>query len=164
MSSAEYPAKFAQLKEKMGPMVQYALGSFIQSLQQNQGIEQYLQSLGTACHVYVGTGLGEITVQHTESLAYDRSLRRWNEFWASPERCSALREHQGGDTDPTAPTDPSSLPIGSEEWIDAKHVWEQYWAVKSDALATYLAEAADIQSEAVPPSSGDSCRAPTWSW
>ena len=34
------PAKFAQLKDKMGPMVQYAIGSFIQSLQQNNGIEQ----------------------------------------------------------------------------------------------------------------------------
>ncbi|MEA2462657.1 MAG: 3-oxoacyl-[acyl-carrier-protein] synthase, partial [Acidobacteriota bacterium] len=52
------PAKFAQLKDKMGPMVQFAIGAFIQSLGQNPGLEQYLQSLGTQCHVYVGTGLG----------------------------------------------------------------------------------------------------------
>ena len=43
------PAKFAQLDDKMGPMVKYAIGAFIQSLGQNPGIEQYLQSLGTRC-------------------------------------------------------------------------------------------------------------------
>lgn len=32
------PAKFAQLKEKMGPVVQFAIGAFIQSLAQNPGI------------------------------------------------------------------------------------------------------------------------------
>ncbi|HEX8151504.1 MAG TPA: beta-ketoacyl synthase N-terminal-like domain-containing protein, partial [Thermoanaerobaculia bacterium] len=148
------PAKFAQLKDKMGPMVQYAIGAFIQSLNQNPGIEQYLQSLGTKCHVYVGTGLGEITVTHREALVYDKALRRWNEFWAAPERCAALREHLKTPTDPAAPPAPSSLAIGSEEWIDAKHEWESYWAAKSDALAEYLAEAADIQAEPVPPSSG----------
>src|SRR5439155_1462948 len=62
------PAKFAQLNDKMGPMVKYASGSFIQSLKQNPGIEQYLQSLGTKCHVYVGTG-----------------LRALNKKWGCPE-------------------------------------------------------------------------------
>lgn len=148
------PARFAQLKEKMGPMVQYAIGAFIQSLSQNPGIEQYLQSLGTKAHVYVGTGLGEITVQHESSLAYDRAIHRWNEFWAAPERCAALRAHVDGSADPAAPRDPEEFPIGSEEWIDAKHAWEGFWAAKSDALQEYLAEAAAIQAEPVPPSSG----------
>jgi 3-oxoacyl-(acyl-carrier-protein) synthase len=85
------PAKFAQLKDKMGPMVQFAIGAFVQSLRQNPGIEEYLQSLGTKAHVYVGTGLGDITVAQTEALAYERALRRWNEFWAKPERCAPLR-------------------------------------------------------------------------
>jgi 3-oxoacyl-(acyl-carrier-protein) synthase len=148
------PAKFSQLKDKMGPMVQYAIGSFIQSLTQNPGIEQYLQSLGTKCHVYVGTGLGEVTVTHQEALNLDRAQHRWNEFWAAPERCSALRQHQSGDTDPNAPADPSTLPIGSEAWIEGKRDWETYWAAKSDGLASYLSEAAAIQAEPVPPSSG----------
>jgi 3-oxoacyl-[acyl-carrier-protein] synthase II len=149
------PSKFAQLREKMGPMVQYAIGSFIQSLQQNDGIEPYLQSLGTRCHVYVGTGLGEITVQHEQSLRYERALRRWNEFWAAPERCAPLRLHREGTAvDPGVPVDPNAMEIGTEAWIDAKHEWESYWAAKSDALASYLAEAAEIQAEAVPPSSG----------
>ncbi|MBV8516224.1 MAG: beta-ketoacyl synthase [Acidobacteria bacterium] len=148
------PAKFAQLKEKMGPMVKYAIGAFIQSLGQNPGIEQYLQALGTRCHIYVGTGLGEITVTQAEALGYDRALRKWNEFWAKPERCSALRKHLEGETDASAPANPADAPLGSEAWIDAKHAWEAHWAAKSDALAEYLDEARAIHGEPVPPSSG----------
>jgi 3-oxoacyl-[acyl-carrier-protein] synthase II len=148
------PAKFAQLKDKMGPMVQSCIGAFIQSLTQNPGIEEYLQSLGTKAHVYIGTGIGELTVTATEALAYDRAFRKWNEFWATPERCSPLRAHIGGQHDPAAPQDLKEFIIGSEDWIDAKHVWEAFWAPKSDDLIQYLAEAADIQSEPVPPSTG----------
>ena len=148
------PAKFSQLKDKMGPMVQYAMGAFIQSLNQNPGIEAFLQSLGTKCHVYVGTGLGEMTVQHEQSIVFDRAMRRWNEFWAAPERCAALRAHRDDDGATDAPVDPSTLTIGSEAWIDAKHAWETYWAEHSDALREYLAEARSIHGEPVPPSSG----------
>jgi 3-oxoacyl-[acyl-carrier-protein] synthase II len=148
------PAKFAQLKEKMGPNVQFAIGAFIQSLHQNAGVEEYLQSLGTKCHVYVGTGIGDITITQEEALRYERALRRWNEFWAAPERSSLLRRHLAGEIDPAAPPDPGKLRLGTEEWIDAKHAWETYWAEKSDALADYLAEAREVHSEPVPPSSG----------
>ena len=148
------PAKFSQLKDKMGPMVQFAIGSFIQSLGQNPGIEQYLQSLGTKCHVYVGTGIGDITVTNEQALVHERALRRWNEFWAAPERCPALRAHVDGQRDPAAPRDPEDLPVGSEAWIEAKHDWETFWAARSDALRDYLIEAAQIQAEPVPPSSG----------
>ena len=148
------PAKFSQLKDKMGPMVQYAIGSFIQSLTQNPGIEQYLQSLGTQCHVYVGTGIGEVTITNQEALNLDRAQHRWNEFWAAPDRCAALRRHNAGDLDADAPVSPSSLAVGSEAWIEAKRAWEAWWAEKSDGLASYLKEAAAIQGEPVPPSSG----------
>ena len=148
------PAKFGQLKDKMGPMVQYAIGSFIQSLTQNPGIEQYLQSLGTKCHVFVGTGLGEITITHEQALVYDRAQHRWNEFWAAPERCAALRAHREGTPDANAPRDPSEGTIGSEEWIETKYAWEEFWARKSDALQQYLAEAREIHGEPVPPSGG----------
>jgi 3-oxoacyl-[acyl-carrier-protein] synthase II len=148
------PAKFSQLKDKMGPMVLSCIGAFIQSLRQNPGIEQYLQALGTQAHVYIGTGLGEITITAAETLAYDRAFRKWNEFWAAPERCAPLRVHQEGHPESDAPPDPQELTIGSENWIDAKHAWEAYWAGRSDDLARYLKEAAEIQSEPVPPSSG----------
>jgi 3-oxoacyl-[acyl-carrier-protein] synthase II len=148
------PAKYAQLREKMGPMVQFAIGAFIQSLDANPGIEQYLQSLGTKCHVYVGTGIGDITVTQTEAVRYERALRRWNEFWAAGERCAPLRAHLEGNLDDAAPRNPGELAIGSEAWIEAKYEWEAHWAEKSDALTTYLAEAREIHAEPVPPSSG----------
>ncbi|HEX9164117.1 MAG TPA: beta-ketoacyl synthase N-terminal-like domain-containing protein [Thermoanaerobaculia bacterium] len=148
------PAKFPQLKDKMGPMVQFAIGAFIQSLEQNPGIESYLQSLGTKCHVYVGTGIGDITVTYEESRRLDRAVNRWNEFWSSPERCSALRAHDGGHPDPNAPRDPSTFEIGSEAWIEAKRDWQRYWAERSDALTEYLAEARAVHGEPVPASSG----------
>ncbi len=148
------PAKFSQLSEKMGPMAKFAIGAFIQSLQQNPGIEQYLQSLKTKCHIYVGTGIGDVTVTAHEALNHERALRRWNEFWAAPERCSALGLHLEGNVDPAAPRHPDEFPIGSEEWIEAKYSWEEFWSAKSDALQQYLTEAAAIQGEPVPPSSG----------
>src|ERR1043166_7780953 len=150
------PAKFAQLNDKMGPMVKYALGAFIQALGQNPGIEQYLQSLGIKAHVYVGTGIGELTIMHKQSRIFDRAIHRWNEFWAAPERCEPLRRHLEGTKDPEAPPDPGELRIGSEEWIEAKYAYEAYWIQKSDALQEYLAEARAIQSEPVPPSTAAS--------
>jgi len=148
------PSRFSQLDEKMGPMAKYAMGAFIQSLGQNPGMEEYLQSLGLRCHVYVGTGLGELTVIHEEATSYDRARRRWNEFWAAEERCEPLRRHREGEIDQSAPADPATFRIGSEEWIDAKGAWEAYWMERSDALQQYLAEASQIQAEPVPPSSG----------
>ncbi|MGH9459230.1 MAG: beta-ketoacyl synthase N-terminal-like domain-containing protein [Thermoanaerobaculia bacterium] len=148
------PSRFAQLDEKMGPMVKYAIGAFIQSLDQNPGIETWMQSLGTRCHVYVGTGLGELTVIHDEAIALDRAQKRWNEFWAAPDRCEPLRRHRDGEADAAAPPDPASLPIGTEEWVEAKQKWEAFWASRSDGLHEYLREARGIQGEPVPPSSG----------
>jgi 3-oxoacyl-[acyl-carrier-protein] synthase II len=152
---ARFPSsKFSQLDDKMGPMTKYAMGAFIQSLGQNPGIENFLQSLGTRCHVYVGTGLGEITVQHRESLRFERAMREWNAFWSVPEHCSSLERHLAGETDPSAPADPSALEIGTEEWWETKHAWNAYWAERSEKLTEYLLEAAQIQGEPVPPSSG----------
>jgi 3-oxoacyl-(acyl-carrier-protein) synthase len=148
------PSKFGQMKEKMGSVAQFAMGSFIQSLQTNPGMETFLQELGARCHIYVGTGLGDIAVQHEESIKYDRARRRWNEFWAAPVRCLALREHLEGKTDSAAPSSPDTHPLGTEEWFEAKGIWEAYWMKKSDALREYLREAAEIQGEPVPPSSG----------
>ena len=148
------PSRYAQLDEKMGFCAKYAIGAFIQSLGQNPGLEQHLQSLGLRCHVYVGTGLGDLPVLHEESKNYERAWRRWNEFWAKPERCAPLREHLEGRHSADAPADPSTFELGSEEWIEAKHRWEEYWAAKSDGLAAYLAEAREIQGEPVAPSSG----------
>lgn len=149
------PSKYSQLNEKMGPMTKYAIGSFIQSLEQNPGIEQYLQGLGTKCHVYVGTGLGEVTIQYDQSIRYYLALRRWNSFWSDPERNSALRAHLEGDRSTEGvPVSPDEYDIGTDDWLEARDAWNAFWTARSDGLASYLEQAGEIQSEPVPPSSG----------
>ena len=153
---ARFPSsRFSQLDAKMGDVVKYSIGAFIQSLEQNPGIEQTLQELGARTHVYIGTGLGDVPVQHEESVNYDRVRRRWNAFWAHPDRCPARRDHVAGiAVDGEAPVDPDGMESGSEEWYDAKGEWDAFWMRKSDSLREYLREAAEIQSEPVPPSAG----------
>lgn len=148
-------SRFSQLSDKMGAVVKYSIGAFIQSLAQNPGIEQTLQELGEKTHVYIGTGLGEVPVQHEESVRYERIRRRWNAFWAAPERCPALRAHLDGTSiQNSAPPEPADFELGSEDWYDAKGAWDAFWMERSDSLREYLAEAAEIQSEPVPPSAG----------
>src|SRR2546428_2940317 len=145
------PAKFSQLAEKMGPMVKFAIGAFIQSLQQNPGIETYLQSLKTRCHVYLGTGLGDITITETEALRRERALRRWNEFWAAPERCSALRLDLEGNVDPAAPQNPDEFSIGSGGWIQAEYAPGAFRAGKSKQLQGDIRQTGADPGEREPP-------------
>ncbi len=74
------PRKYSQLDEKMGNMVKYAIGAFIQSLQQNPGMDKLLQELESQAHVYVGTGLGDFSLQYDRVLVYYKAQKRWNRF------------------------------------------------------------------------------------
>ncbi len=85
------PNRFSQLESKMGQPIQFAIGSFIQALGQNPGLEQELQKLGRRAHVYIGTGLGDLGVQYESSLGLYRAQRHWDRFWAKAERNSARR-------------------------------------------------------------------------
>ena len=120
------PRHFQTLKEKMGLPTQYALGSFIQALAQNPGIEEELRSLGSQAHVYVGTGLGSLDTIYRESIALYQAQQRWNRFWAQPERNSALRTH---------------LESGSAGGLTD----DAYWMERSPELREYLAELAEIE-------------------
>jgi len=85
------PSRFHQIQTKMGMPTQYAMGAFIQALGQNPGLAAELESLGTAAHVYVGTGVGDLPTIYDASLRLDRAQARWDRFWAQPERNSVLR-------------------------------------------------------------------------
>ena len=80
------PSKFPQLEQKMGCTTLYALGAFIQALQQNPGIEDTLKDLGPKAQVLIGTGVGDLPTQYNLSLKLRDAQRRWNRFWASRER------------------------------------------------------------------------------
>ncbi len=145
------PNRFPQLAEKMDPTVQFAIGSFIQALGQNPGIEQELQELGTAAHVYIGTGLGCLPTLHRESVALHRSQRRWDRFWAEPERNSAMAEylalpakHRGQRAaELGAPPDPERVDAADREAAEER--WWHFWAGLSDRLAAYLDELREVE-------------------
>ena len=92
------PSRFKQLTDKMDVTSLYAVGAFIQALDQNPGIETELRDLGALAHVYVGTALGAFPTIYDTSITYYHGQRRWNRFWATPERNAPLREYLAGHT------------------------------------------------------------------
>ena len=84
------PRKYSQLNDKMGNIVKYAVGAFIQSLNQNPGIGELLENLGTQTHIYVGTGLGDFPLHYEKALLYHKAQDRWNRFWCQKDRHGEL--------------------------------------------------------------------------
>ena len=144
------PSRFAQIREKMGAPTQYAMGSFIQALDQNPGLEKELQDLGGLAHVYVGTGLGDLPTIYDTSIRLDRAQERWDRFWAASEHNSVRRGTGSTDDEGTRPPDPAT--VETDEHSEAERQWNRYWAAKSPELREYLEElrvieAVDVQGE-----------------
>ncbi len=139
------PNRYPQLREKMDASTLFAVGAFIQALGQNLGLEEELTALGPAAHVYVGSGVGAMPTIYETSITYYRAQRRWNRFWAEPERNAALAAHLSGEAvDEDAPPPPEEA--GAEEADLARETWHAYWAARSDRLAEYLAELREIEA------------------
>ncbi|MDJ0839945.1 MAG: beta-ketoacyl synthase N-terminal-like domain-containing protein [Acidobacteriota bacterium] len=152
------PRKFSQLDSKMGSMVKYAVGAFIQALGQNQGMHKLLQDLGSEAHVYVGTGIGEYPVQYDNSISYYKSWRRWNRFWCKPENNNTMAQYL--DADPVkravireqlgAPLpDPADIDPDDDNYEDVLEAWQAFWATHSDKLKQYLGELRRIEGESL---------------
>ncbi len=140
------PNRCKQLQEKMDPTTLYAVGAFIQSLEQNPGIEETLSSLGAEAHIYVSTALGAIPTLYKTSIAHYRAQRRWNRFWSSPERNRALAEVLAenapcpdGLIDPVNVSDPDERELAEDAWF-------AYWVERSESLREYLRELREIES------------------
>jgi len=148
------PGKFPQLEQKMGGLTQYALGAFIQSLEQNPGIEKTLQDLGPATQVLIGTGVGDLPTQYTISNKLRDAQRRWNRFWAAGERNPDRATFEAADAAERArlteewgvPDDPRGLPPDSFEREAAYALWDEFWMHRSEALREFLAEFEAIES------------------
>lgn len=141
------PSRFRQLREKMDPTTLFAIGTFIQALGQNPGIEEELQRLGTQAHIYVGCGIGNIITISQVTLTLDRAQRNWDRFWA--ERNPELREWRGKSPEERSstaelPANPDDLPF--EERADADRAWWHFWAGRCPDLPLYLKELSEIES------------------
>jgi 3-oxoacyl-(acyl-carrier-protein) synthase len=151
---ARFPAnRFGQLASKMDPTTLYAIGAFIQSLRQNEGLEDLLKSLGSEAHVYVGTGLGAIPTLHDATLGYEKARRVWDRFWAMSERNPALvafleDEVAGRAAAPDVPVNPATVEDPDEAY-EARGIWNRYWAAQSSALSIFLAELREIEGVSV---------------
>lgn len=145
------PNRFPQLEEKMDLPTQFAIGAFIQALGQNPGLEQELERLGTEAHVYVGTGLGALARVSDTAIHLYHAQRRWNRFWAQPERNRALAEYLAHPEqfDPTiaVPQSPDETP--PDEVEEAEDRWWDFWTERSAELAGYLAELREIEALSV---------------
>jgi 3-oxoacyl-(acyl-carrier-protein) synthase len=135
------PTRYRQLTEKMDPSSLYAIGSFIQALETNPGLEDELERLGSAAHVYFGTGLGSLPTISRATLDLYRAQRRWNRFWADPARNGALAAHlatppaerpEGGVAGGEVPADPAAAAAGDRD--EAEEAWWAYWAPRSAEL------------------------------
>ncbi len=151
------PRKFPQLDSKMGKMVKYAIGAFIQSLGQNPGLEEELQRLGPEAHIYVGTGLGDFPLQYDIGRNYDRAQRRWNRFWCRPEHNPKLEDYRAAEGEEKeqirlelgVPPDPAELDPEDPDHDSAVEDWVAFWVNHSSGLEQYLKELKVIESEAL---------------
>jgi 3-oxoacyl-(acyl-carrier-protein) synthase len=149
------PRKYAQLKQKMGNMVKYAIGAFVQSLQQNPGLDELLQELDTQAHVYVGTGLGDFPLQYDRALVYYKAQKRWNRFWCRKDQNKELDAYRQASHDEKQhirerlglPLDPEEMGTGDENYEDIQEAWYAFWIQRSNGLRQYLDELREIEAE-----------------
>src|SRR5262249_33215035 len=129
-----------RLKKKMGDNVLFALGATIQAMsggdprEPDDRLGSIARELDDACHVYVGSGVGDLPHSYNAARCLDRATRQWNAFWADPAHCAARASWLAtGKLDgPPPPIDPAPLPIDSEERRDAKNAWDEFWAARSE--------------------------------
>lgn len=151
------PRRYSQIDSKMGAMVKYALGAFIQSLEQNPGIERVLQELGPQAHIYVGTGLGDLSTNYSIGQTYGRAQRRWNRFWCHADRNARLAEFRAASASGQealreelgVPEDPANLDPEDERFDEVCEDWYEFWVWYSEPLKEYLDELRQIEAESV---------------
>jgi 3-oxoacyl-(acyl-carrier-protein) synthase len=137
----------ARLRKKMGDNVQFALGATIQALSCDPRLEAIARELDEACHVYVGSGVGDLPQSYAAARSLDRATRIWNQFWADPSRCEARRIYEATGTvdGGPPPVDPSTLPVDSEERFEARLAWNAFWAERSSMLREFMTRMAAVE-------------------
>ncbi|MBN9165318.1 MAG: hypothetical protein J0I07_30420 [Myxococcales bacterium] len=63
-----------RLKKKMGDNVLFALGATVQAMQCNAKLEGIARELDEACHVYVGSGVGDLPQSYDAARSLDKAL------------------------------------------------------------------------------------------
>src|ERR1700733_10864865 len=78
----------SRMLAKMSDNVQFAIGATIQALSSSPPLEGLVKELDDRCHVYIGSGVGDLPESYKAGESLARATRIWNHFWASPAHCS----------------------------------------------------------------------------
>jgi 3-oxoacyl-(acyl-carrier-protein) synthase len=148
--AARQGASYAsRMLAKMTDNVQFVIGATIQALESAPGLEALVKQLDEQCHVYVGSGVGDLPESYRAANTLARAMREWNHFWASPAHCAERRLFQSEGTLSAGlapPVDPATLPIDSEQRFEALGAWDAFWAGRSAELRGFLERFAEIES------------------
>lgn len=150
---------FARLKQKMGDNVRFAVGATIQALGADDRLYDAAREVDEGCHVYIGSGVGDLPQSYSAGHALERATRTWNHFWADPVRCEPRRRYETFGVAPegatTPPADPKNLPVDSEERFDALVAWDAYWATHSAELLEFQRRFVAIEEQGAHDEEGD---------
>jgi 3-oxoacyl-[acyl-carrier-protein] synthase II len=138
----------ARMRSKMGENVQFAVGATIQALQCDPRLEALVRELDEACHVLIGSGVGDLPESYRAASSLERATRNWNEFWAQPAHCAARRRFEAERVPPpgaAAPPDPTALVVDSVARFEAVAAHNAYWAGQSEELRAFLQRFAAIE-------------------
>jgi len=137
----------SRMLAKMSDNVQFAIGATIQALRA-PGIEDAVKELDEQCHVYIGSGVGDLPESYKAAATLERAMREWNHFWADPAHCTERRRFQSEGTPPPGgilPVDPATLPVDTEARFAALGTWDAFWAGRSAELRAFCDRFAAIE-------------------
>ena len=138
----------SRMLAKMSDNVQFALGATIQALGSAPELEALVRELDEECHVYVGSGLGDLPESYKAADSLARAMREWNQFWASPAHCTARRRFDTEGAVPAGgapPVDPAGLATDTEARFAAVTAWNAFWAGQSVELRGFLDQFAAVE-------------------
>ena len=150
ISQRHQPSKFSQLQEKGSQGVQLAVGTTIDALESNPGLEKIIQKIDSRVLVCIGSAFGEIASAFQAQKEFVDADRAWTAFWSQPERNEALAARLAtGIPAENEPPHPRDFEPDSQKRWDALYAWHTFWAARSTALQNYVHEMIEIESMGV---------------
>lgn len=124
-----------------------AVGTSIDALESNPGLEQTLKKIDPRIFVCYGTGFGDLEAYFKGHDEYKAAESAWLKFWAHPERNAALAEYMSGNKFvENVPPSPTTFEIDTQDRACAWLAWNAFWSEKSHGLQEYLCEFNEMES------------------